>query len=151
MKRLMVLFLFAASLATAEDTKLPRSTVMHSGNALVTLPAGTVVKVVEQGEQTVTIKVNGKVGTIPWSALDEVESPAPKIQRTSGKITNAPASPPAAASMPVVTAPPAEPEAPPARRPAQTMYGKAVEKARDNAASHEKAMVQPTDEILDGK
>jgi len=149
MKRLVVLLLFAASLAAAaEDTKLPRSTVMHSGNTVVTLPAGTVVKVVEQGDQSVTIKVNGKVGTIPWSALDDNEPPPARIQRTSG---SAKPSASAAVSSPVA-APAAPAEAsPPQPRRAQTMYGKAVEKARDNAASHEKAMVQPTDEILDGK
>lgn len=149
MKRLVVLFLLAAGLAAAaEDTKLPRATVMHSGNTVVTLPAGTVVKVVEQGEQSVTIKVNGKVGTIPWSALDDNEPAPARIQRTSGSAAPSPA---AAVLIPAAAAAaPAEAPAEPPRR-AQTMYGKAVEKARDNAASHEKAMVQPTDEILDGK
>ena len=146
MKRLVVLLLFAASVAAAaEDTKLPRSTVMHSGNTVVTLPAGTVVKVIEQGEQSVTIKVNGKVGTIPWSALDDNEPAPARIQRTSVSATPRVPAPPAAAPAAPAEASPPEP------RRAQTMYGKAVEKARDNAASHEKTMVQPTDEILDGK
>jgi hypothetical protein len=31
------------------------------------------------------------------------------------------------------------------------MYGKMVEKARDNAGSHEKNLVDPADEVLGGK
>jgi hypothetical protein len=146
MKRLLFLLLLTAGVAAAEDTKLPRATVMRSGNANVALPAGTLVKVVEQGDETVTIKVNGKVGTIPWSALDD-NAPAPsRIQRSS-----AAAAPSAPAPTPAAPAAPSEASAKEGPRRAQTMYGKAVEKARDNASSHEKAMVQPTDEILDGK
>ncbi len=41
---------------------------------------------------------------------------------------------------------PSEPPAPP--RKAQTMYGKAVEKAKENADKNEKNLVKPTDEIM---
>lgn len=145
MKRLLALLLLSAGVAAAEDFKLPRATVMHSGNSAVTLPAGTVVKLVEQGDKDVTIKVNGKTGTIPWSALDDNAPPPPKITRSSAPAkTTAPTPSPAPAAAPATPAA----EAP---HHAQTMYGKAVEKARDNAGSHEKAMVAPTNEILDGK
>ena len=147
MKRLLALLLLSAGVAAAEDFKLPRATVMHSGSSAVTLPAGTVVKLVEQGDKDVTIKFNGKTGTIPWSALDDAAPTPAKIQRSSAPAKAAPA--PAAATAFVPPPPAPAPAAEP--RHAQTMYGKAVEKARDNAASHEKAMVQPTDDILDGK
>ena len=147
MKRLLALLLLSAGVAAAEDFKLPRATVMHSGSSVVTLPAGTVIKLVEQGDKDVTIKFNGKTGTIPWSALDDAAPVPAKIQRSSAPARTA--STPAPASVP----PPPVPAPAPAAEPhhAQTMYGKAVEKARDTAASHEKTLVQPTDEILDGK
>lgn len=149
MKRFFILLLLSASVGWAEEAKLPHNTVMRSGSELLTLKAGTVVKIVEQGDKTVTIKAGGKVGTIPWSALDDAEimKPAPRTNTpaptTSHKLTSS-SNPVAAASAP----PAASAVAP---RPAQSMYGKMVEKARTNAASHEKALVQPTDEVLDGK
>ncbi len=141
MKSLLVLFLLSAGVCLAESATLPRNTVMRTGNSLVVLKAGTVVQILERGEKTVAVKVNGTTGLIPWSSLDEDEpmKPAP-----------APAAPaPAAAPVAAAATPPAGTPAEPHK--ATTMYGKAVEKARAAADSHEKAMVNPTDEILGGK
>ncbi len=43
-----------------------------------------------------------------------------------------------------------KPADPPPRK-AETTYGKAVEKAKENAAKHDKNAVKPTDEILQDK
>jgi hypothetical protein len=60
----------------------------------------------------------------------------------------APASVPArAAAAPAAGGPPA----PAPARPATTTYGRAVEKARANVAKHEKTLVKPTDEAVEGK
>jgi hypothetical protein len=138
MKRFILLFLLSAGVCLAENATLPRNTVMRTGNSLVILKAGTVVQILEHGEKTVSIKVNGTTGTIPWSSLDADEP-----------MQLAPHPAPAAATVTAAATPPAGTPAEPHK--ATTMYGKAVEKARAAADSHEKAMVNPTDEILGGK
>jgi hypothetical protein len=40
-------------------------------------------------------------------------------------------------------------ELPPPPRKAETTYGKAVEKARENASKHEKNLVKPADEVIE--
>ena len=141
MKRLLLLFFLSASVCLAEKATLPRNTVMRTGNSLVILKAGTVVQVLEHGEKTVTVKVNGTTGTIPWSSLDDDEP----MQLAPHPPAPAPAAAPGAAAATPPAGTPAEPHQP------TTMYGKAVDKARKAADSHEKAMVNPTDEILGGK
>ena len=147
MKRYIVLLLLTAGLCAAEDAKLVRNTVMRQGNSLVMLKAGTVVHILEHGDKTVTVKVDGKTGTIPWSGLDPLDDGQPATHAP------APGTIPATstAATPAATGTPPPAGAPPAPRKAQSMYGKMVEKARDNADAHEKALVHPTDEVLDGK
>jgi len=141
MKSLLVLFLLSAGICLADTATLPRNTVMRTGNSLVILKAGTVVQILERGEKTVSVKVNGTTGLIPWNALDDDEpmklAPPPPAPVPAAAPVAAAATPPAGT--------PAEPHEP------TTMYGKAVDKARKAADSHEKAMVNPTDEILGGK
>lgn len=144
MKRIIFLLLLSASLCVAEEARLARNTVMRQGNSLVMLKAGTKVQILEQGEKTITIKVDGKTGTIPWSGLDPLDDGHPVAHAPMPGSVSA-ASAPAAN----VTPPPAG--TPPAPRKAQTMYGKMVEKAREAEAAHDKTLVKPTDEVLDGK
>lgn len=153
MKRLLALLLLSASAAfAAEQATLSANTVMRTGNSLVILKAGTVVQILAHNDKTVTVKAGDKTGSIPWAALvtdeDQDMMSAPK------KPAPAPApAPTAPAPAPVAAAAPAPASAATQAKPhkAQTMYGKAVEKAANTAASHEKTLVQPTDEILDGK
>jgi len=133
MKPLLTLFLLSASVGFAEEATLTKNTVMRADKSLVTLKAGTVVQVVARNGKTLAISVGGKAGTIPSSAL---EVPAVVTPPAPVAATPTPARPPAAA--------------PPAPQ-AVSMYGRAVEKARTNAAKHEKTLVKPTDEVMDGK
>ena len=149
MKRLIALLLLSASAASAAETAtLSINTVLRTADSLVILKAGTVVEILKHNEKTVTVKAGDKTGVMPWSALetetfsaaDMMSVPQKPVEATVAKT---PA--PVAAPVPTSSATPAEP------RKAQTMYGKAVEKAAAAAGNHEKAMVSPTDEILGGK
>jgi hypothetical protein len=143
MKLVLLLLLLSASVGFAEEATLTKNTVMRAEKSLVTLKAGTVVQVVARNGKTVAISVGGKAGTIPSSALDTPPvAPAP-VAAAPVAATPAPARDAAAAT-------PADGQPAPARK-AESMYGKAVEKARANAAKHEKTLVKPTDEVLDGK
>ena len=141
MKSLLVLFLLTAGTCLAENATLPRKTYLRTEGSITILKPGTVVQVIERGEKTITVKVNGTTGTIPWSALG-AEEPMPPAPHPA---TAAPAAAPVAATATPPAGTPAAPHQP------TTMYGKAVDKARKAADSHEKAMVDPTDEILGGK
>jgi hypothetical protein len=152
MKRLFALLLLSAGAAgaalAAEQATLSANTVLRTGDSLVILKAGTTVEVLKHNEKTVTVKVGDKTGLIPWSALETAFSDA-DMMSVPQKAAPAPAAKSAAASASTTTPPPPAPPAAP--RQAQTMYGKAVEKAAAAADSHEKAAVHPTDEILGGK
>lgn len=147
MKRLTALFLLCASLGLAEDATLSNNTVMRTDNSLVILKAGTVVHVLVHNDKTISVKVGDKVGLIPWTALEESE----ESMLTAPTARPRPNSPAPASTSATTTATTAPAPTPPPPRPAQTMYGKAVEKARENAASHEKNLVDPADEVLGGK
>ena len=155
MKRLVVLLLLSASVCCAKDAILAMNTVMRTDKALVVLKAGTVVHVISHGEKTVAIKVGNTTGLIPWSALEESESDedlmmtAP-IKSKPRQVTAGTAAVTPTPSVAATANPPA-PATPPAPRPAQSMYGKMVEKARDNAGKHEKNLVNPADEALNEK
>jgi hypothetical protein len=151
MKRLLALLLLSASAASAEQATLATNTVLRTADSLVILKAGTVVQVLSHTDKKVTVKVGSQTGQISASALASETFSAADMM--SAPRTDPPAAPAAAAPVNEVAATPAPASNPvPAqRRPAQTMYGKMVEKAADAAASHEKALVSPTDEVLGGK
>ncbi|MSU69468.1 MAG: hypothetical protein EXS39_01565 [Opitutaceae bacterium] len=140
--------LLSVSVVLAEEATLPKNTVMRSERSLMILKAGTVVQILGRNEKTIFVKVDNKTGTIPVDSLTAVESakadaPAPVASATVAKAA-APAPVTAKGSAPTRPAPDPAPKA-------VTTYGKAVEKAREYAAKHEKTLVKPTDEILDGK
>ena len=145
MKFLLALLCLSAGTALAEDATLAANTVLRTAHSLVILKAGTTVQVLARNDKTVTIKSGDKTGQIPVSALEAYSTADMMSAPRTAPVTPPPAPAPVAATSPAPAPAPAEP------RRAQTMYGKAVEKARDTAASHEKTLVQPTDEILDGK
>ena len=103
----------------AEEVTLRQSAVLKAERSAVALKAGTVVELVSRDGDTVTIKYKDLTGKIPASKLDE-----PKAVAAKPGEENAPANPP------------------------QTGYGKAVQKAKDNAKAHDKNVVKPTDEIM---
>ena len=115
---LLLLSLSAATLL-AEEVTLKQSAVLKAERAAVALKAGTVVELLGREGETVTIKYKDLTGKIPASKLDDPKPTAPKPKE----------------------------EGEPARPP-QTGYGKAVQKAKDNAAAHDKNVVKPADEIM---
>lgn len=156
MKLILTLLLLSAGPAFAEEATLNANTVLRTSDSLVILKAGTVVKVLARNDKTVTVRAGDRTGKIPWSALetysdaDMMSAPAPH------KVVSAPAPAPvviAAAPTPVAdgTPPPHVPGTQVIPHNAQSTYGKMVEKAAGAAASHEKTLVSPTDEILGGK
>ena len=160
MKFLLALLCLSAGTALAEDATLAANTVLRTAHSLVILKAGTTVQVLARNDKTVTIKSGDKTGQIPVSALEAYSTADMMSAPRTAPVTPPPPPPPRGPPPPPPPPPPPAPvaatspapaPAPAEPRRAQTMYGKAVEKARDTAASHEKTLVQPTDEILDGK
>jgi hypothetical protein len=131
MKRFLWLLALSVSVARAEEVKLSKNVIMHVDKGLISVKAGTVVQVISRDEKTITIKAEGKTGTIP---LDSLEAPLPGKAGTAAP-TSAPtptikrAETTAAKPTPVASTPP----------PAVSTYGKMVEKARDATDKHEKA------------
>ncbi len=114
------------SVLRAEEVTLRQSAMLKSERSAISLKAGTVVELIAREGDTVTIKYKDLTGKIPASKLEE---------------------PKAAAAKPAEPKPKEDkPDAP--ARPPETTYGKAVQKAKDNAKAHEKNVVKPTDEIM---
>ena len=103
----------------AEEVTLKQSAVLKAERAAVAIKAGTVVELLERDGDTVTIKYKELTGKIPASKLEE-----PKAAATKPKEDGEPV------------------------RPPQTGYGKAVQKAKDNAKEHDKNVAKPADEIM---
>lgn len=115
------LLMLPFSLLHAEEVTLRQSAVLKAERSAVALKAGTVVELVSRDGDSVTIKYKDLTGKIPANKLEEPKAAAAK--------------------------PKEDKEEPPARAP-QTGYGKAVQKAKDNAKAHDKNVVRPTDEII---
>ena len=93
--------------------------MLKSERSLVSLKAGTTVDLISRDEKTLTVRFNNVTGTIPASCL--------------------------------AAAPDAKPETPKPSAPAQksgSHYVNAVNKAKDNAAKHDKNDAQPVNEVL---
>ena len=132
MKRLLPLLLLLASPLIADMAVVRENTLLKGDRSAVSIKAGTSVEVIARDDDYATIKYRNVTGKIPVSKLVEAkEAAAPK-----------PAEKPAEAAKP--SAPPADKS--PGARPPTTNYGKAVQKAKDNAAAHEKNLVKPADE-----
>ncbi len=108
----------------AEQVTVKESVILKADRAVVSLKPGTVVELVSRDAGTATVKYRNVTGKIPASKLGDGPAPAaaPKAEE-----------PPPAAKQPA---------------PPQTTYGKAVQKAKDSAAAHDKNAVKPTDEIM---
>jgi len=115
----LLLLPLLTALLHAEEVTLKQAAVLKAERAAVALKAGTVVELLERDGETVTIKYKDLTGKIPASKLEEPKPTAAKPK----------------------------PEGEPARPP-QTGYGKAVQKAKDNAGAHDKNVVKPADEIM---
>lgn len=125
MKRRLILFLLAGVFCFAEEVTLTKSAVMKAERSIVSLKPGTVVELLSRDNKTLTVRYGKITGTIPAGSIGAGPSDAAAAVKKEDPV-----------SAPV----------PP--RKAETNYGKAVEKAKENAAKHEKNVVKPTDEIL---
>jgi hypothetical protein len=121
-----IAFALLSSTLLAEEVTLRQSTMLKAERSAISLKAGTVVELMAREGDTITIKYKDFTGKIPASKLEEPKAAAK------------PAEPKLRENQP----------APPADRPPQTNYGKAVQKAKDNAKAHDKNIVKPTEEIL---
>ncbi len=127
MKYLVILLLLSASVGRAEEVVLAKSTVLRTERSMVAVKAGTVVEVLSRDEKTLTVRYNKITGTIPASSV--------AVAPEKTKKEEPPASPPPAA----------------AEKGAQKNYGRAVQKAKENAGKHEKNLVKPADEMMPEK
>jgi hypothetical protein len=119
------LLLLSGALCFAEEITLTKSAVLKAERSIVSLKAGTVVELLGSEGKTLTVRFGKITGTIPASSIAAGATVAPtEVKREQ----------------------PAVPPTPP--RKAETNYGKAVEKAKENAAKHEQNRVKPTDAIL---
>ena len=134
MKRLVALFVILVTSLPAEEVTLKQPALLRSGRNAVSLKAGAVVELVSRDGNEITIKYKDLTGTIPANKLEEPKAAAPVAKAAPEKK--------AAKKAPENKAPESKPANPP-----QTIYGKAVQKARDNAAAHEKNLVKPADAV----
>ncbi len=132
MKSFVALFLAFVAPLVAEEVTLKQPVVLKSDRTVMSVKAGTVGELIARDGTEITIKYKGLTGKVPVSKLEEAKSTA--TAKTAEPKKN---DPPAAESK--KTPPP---------NPPQTNYGKAVQKAKDNAAAHDKNVVKPADEIL---
>lgn len=146
MKRLVTLLLLVATPLLAEEITIKQSAMLKADRNLVSLKPGTVVELISRDGADVTIRYKNLTGKIPASKLVEAEVSA-AAEKPAGP---APARTTPAAKPKKAEKKPAEAsrsESKPANPP-QTIYGKAVQKAKDSAAAHDKNVVKPTDEVL---
>jgi hypothetical protein len=132
MKLLAVLFLALASSLSATEVTLRQPALLKADRTVVSLKAGTVVELLARDGRDATIRYRNLTGKIPVSKLDEPNAAPALADKPAGEKPRGPK-------------PPAETK--PANPP-QTTYGKAVQKAKDNAGQHEKNVVKPADEVL---
>src|ERR1700712_4770851 len=124
MKRIAILLLISSTFCSAEDVTLTKSAVLKADRSIVSLKAGAVVELLGRDDKLLTVRYGKLIGTIPVSSITDNASP---LREASKKEESGQSAPP---------------------RGATTNYGKAVEKAKENAAKHEKNLVKPADEIL---
>jgi hypothetical protein len=144
MKRLIPLLLLVVSPLLAEKVTLKQNAILKGERTLITLKAGTVVEVVSRDRFELTVKYNNVTGTIPAAKLEE-PTEAAKAAEAKAAAKKAPEPAKAPVKAPAVTPPPPAEPAPVAG--AQTNYGKAVRRAKANAAANEANLVKPVDEV----
>jgi hypothetical protein len=148
MKRTAILLALLAVSLPAEEVTVKQPALLRSGRNVVSVKAGAIVELIARDGAEITIKYRDVTGKIPASKLDEPETPPPVAAPAAEKKSAAKPSPrkpgqPPPQAKPAVPAP-AKPANPP-----QTMYGKAVQKAKENAAAHDRNVVKPADEVLE--
>jgi hypothetical protein len=129
-KPLLLLLAFVVTPLFAEPVTLKQPVLLKSGRNAVSLKVGTVVELISRDGTELTIKYKDLTGKIPAGKLEEAKPTAATSKPREEKKTE---------KKPAENKP---------TNPPQTNYGKAVQKAKDNAAAHDKNLVRPTDEVL---
>ena len=124
MKRIAILLLLSSAFCIADEVTLTRSAVLKAERSIISLKAGTVLELLGRDEKLLTVRYGKITGTIPVASI----SAGASVEQSTKKEGPAPAPTPP--------------------RSATTNYGRAVEKAKENADKHDKSMVKPVDEIL---
>lgn len=149
-----ILFLLLA--AVAVHAQNPTATItaetkmeLTKGKGSVLLKAGTAVDVVSRDGDSIVVVYRKIQGRVPLAKTDfKGEAPAAAAEPAQEQ-------PKAGSPAPANAAPQAKPaEAKPAapaggRDAPATNYGKAVKKARDNAAKNKETLVDPANEVID--
>lgn len=146
MKRFVPLLLLLAVPLQAEEITVKQSAILKVDRNLVSLKPGTVVELISRDGADVTIKYKNLTGKIPASKLEEADASAAAEKSAAPAPTRT--APAAKAKKAEKRPSPARPAESQPANPPQTMYGKAVQKAKDSAAAHDKNVVKPTDEVL---
>ena len=127
MKLPTLLFIASGLVGWAEEVTIIKSTMLRAEKSAMSLKAGTVVELISRDDKVLTVQYKNVTGTIPASSVDAAATTTADTPKKEDPK-------------------PAETPSPP--RKAETNYGKAVEKAKENAGKHEKELVRPTDEVL---
>lgn len=93
MKRLALLFLCVAAVASAQEVRISRAAILKSDRTIVSLRAGSIVNVLGRDGDKLTVRFNQHTGTIPASSLDAAAeaseekpaAPAPAVAATPAK------------------------------------------------------------------
>jgi hypothetical protein len=120
MKRIALCLLLSSTLCFAGEITLTKPVILKGDRTMVSLKAGAVVELLARDGKTLTVRYGKITGTIPAASTAEVASAAEPVKKTES--------------------------APPQK--AVTNYGREVEKAKENAAKHDKNLAKSTDEIL---
>lgn len=147
-----VLFARAAGPLTATITDQVSLELMK-GKGSIGLKKGAVVTVVSKDGDMLEVVYRNVQGRVPLNKTDfkgEVpKDAAPKPETKPAIVVNSPASPAPVAkpaeTKPATVSSPLKTDAP------QSMAGKMVKKAADNAAKHNENLVNPVDETVGGK
>lgn len=144
MKRFLPLIALIAAPLFAEEVTVKQSALLRVDRNVVSIKPGTAVELVSRNGADITIRYKGLTGKIPASKLDEPKNAA--------STASTPAAKPSEEKKPETKS--AEnkssadkPSGDKPANPPQTFYGKAVQKAKDSAAAHDKNLVKPTDEV----
>lgn len=93
MKRIALLFVCGALVASAQEFRLSRAALLKSERSIVSLRAGTIVELLSRDEWTLTVRFNNHTGLIPASSLTPeslskpAESSLSPSARKSGSIS----------------------------------------------------------------
>ena len=69
MKRIALLLVCGALVASAQEVRISRAALLKSERTMVSLRAGTIVDVLSRDEWTLTVRFNNHTGLIPASSL----------------------------------------------------------------------------------